>query len=137
PGGAPTGQVFNPSSTEFVVKAGSGSTATSGAAKFIFASESGWITGWNPNVPVANSTEATRAVQVPNGVLKGLALASANGADFLYAADFSNGKIDVINSSFELQNWKGAFHDGHIPRDFAPFNVRLLNGNLYVTYAKK
>ncbi|HTC70439.1 MAG TPA: hypothetical protein VK662_12785, partial [Acidothermaceae bacterium] len=41
PGGAPTGQVFNSSATDFVVQSGS----ASGAAKFIFDSENGWIVG--------------------------------------------------------------------------------------------
>jgi uncharacterized protein (TIGR03118 family) len=131
--GGPTGQVFNASATEFVVTAG----AASGAAKFIFASESGWVAGWNPNVPTAGSTQATPAVQVPNAVFKGLTLASANGADYLYAADFSNGRIDVFNSSFVLQNWTGAFRDSHVPSSYAPFNVQVLDGKLYVTYAKK
>src|SRR5262245_40636663 len=42
PGGEPTGQVFN-GSNDFRV--------TSGPARFIFASETGAITGWNPGVP--------------------------------------------------------------------------------------
>jgi uncharacterized protein (TIGR03118 family) len=133
PGGAPTGQVENPSTTEFVVHDGT----ASGAAKFIFASEAGLITGWNPNVPAPGSTQATQAAQVPNAVFKGLAMASANGADYLYAADFSNGTIDVFNSTFAVQKWAGAFRDKHIPASYGPFNVQSLNGALYVSYAKK
>ena len=51
PGGAPTGQVFNNtgSATDFSVTDG---TNTKPAA-FIFASEAGTITGWNPGVGVA------------------------------------------------------------------------------------
>jgi uncharacterized protein (TIGR03118 family) len=133
PGGAPTGQVFNTSATDFVVHSGS----ASGAAKFIFDSEAGWIVGWNPNVPAANSTQATPAVQVPNAVFKGLALASAGGANYLYATDFHHGRVDVFDSTFTLQHWSGAFRDGHMPDGYAPFNIALLNGNLYVTYAKQ
>jgi uncharacterized protein (TIGR03118 family) len=133
PGGAPTGQVFNPSSTEFMVKNG----AASGPAKFIFASEAGWITGWNPNVPAPGSTMAQPAAHVGHAVFKGLTLASSKGADYLYAADFHGNKIRVFNSSFKLQNWKGAFQDRRLPRGYAPFNIQLLNGMLYVTYAKQ
>jgi uncharacterized protein (TIGR03118 family) len=133
PGGAPTGQVFNGSATDFVVHSGS----ASGAAKFIFDSEAGWITGWNPNVPAAGSTQATPAVQVPQAVFKGLALANMGGANYLYAADFHNGTVDVFDSTFTLQHWSGAFLDNHIPDGYAPFNIALLNGNLYVTYAKQ
>ena len=133
PGGAPTGQVFNGSTTDFVVHSGS----ASGAAKFIFDSEAGWIVGWNPNVPAANSTQATPAVQVPNAVFKGLALANNGGANFLYAADFHHGTVDVFDSTFTRQHWSGAFRDKHLPDGYAPFNIALLNGNLYVTYAKQ
>ncbi|MDQ1485543.1 MAG: hypothetical protein QOJ62_1236 [Actinomycetota bacterium] len=128
----PTGQVFNPTS-DFVVSVG----AASGSARFIFATESGSILGWNPNVPAPGSTDATPAAHVNNAVYKGLALASAKGKNFLYAANFHSGRVDVFDSSFMLQNWHGAFRDRHIPRGYAPFNVQLLNGDLYVTYAKQ
>jgi len=44
PGGAPTGQLFNTTS-DFIVNDGAGH---SGKALFIFASETGQITGWSP-----------------------------------------------------------------------------------------
>ncbi len=131
-GGAPTGQVFNPSATDFVVTNGA-----SGPAKFIFASETGWISGWNPNVPATGSTQATPAKRIANAVFKGLALATVNGANFLYATDFHHAKVDVFDSSFSLQHWHGAFRDRAIPSGYAPFNIQLLNGDLYVTYAKQ
>src|SRR6058998_1191456 len=46
PGGAPTGIVFN-GGAGFVVA----SVAASGPARFIFSSEAGMISGWNPGVP--------------------------------------------------------------------------------------
>src|ERR671937_112561 len=59
PGGAPTGQVFNPTSG-FVVKSG----MSSGPAMFIFASENGDITAWNRNVPPpAPSTQAQPEIE--------------------------------------------------------------------------
>ena len=132
PWGEPTGQVFNTSATDFVVSSG----AASGAAKFIFASESGYITGWNPTVPAAGSTAAQTAAYVPSAVFKGLALATSGGAQYLYAADFHNNKIDVFNNAFKLQKWGAtAFKDGLLPKGYAPFNVQLLRGALYVTYA--
>ena len=131
PAGAPTGQVFNPSTTEFVVNSGN----AHGAAKFIFASENGLIAGWNPNVPAAGSTVAETATTVQNAVFKGLAMANVGGHDFLFATDFRHGTIDVFDSSFTLQDWKGAFRDNALPRGYAPFNIALLNGKFYVTYA--
>jgi hypothetical protein len=68
--GAPTGTVFNGGSG-FVVSLG----AKSGPAAFIFASESGTISGWNPNVDPTNSVVA---VTTAGAVYKGLALASRN-----------------------------------------------------------
>src|SRR6185436_10986793 len=53
PGGEPTGQVFN-STSDFMVGSGTGARP----ALFIFASNSGSISGWNPNVPAAGSTAA-------------------------------------------------------------------------------
>jgi hypothetical protein len=57
-------------------------------------------------------------------------------ANFLYAADFKNNKIDVYNSSFALTTLAGSFTDPALPATFAPFNIQNLGGTLYVAYAK-
>jgi len=143
PGGAPTGQVFNNtgSATDFTVTDGTNSAA----AVFLFASESGNITGWNPGVGVTGtppSTTAETGFQAPNGAIyKGLALAANAGSNFLYAADFHNGKIDVIDGSFQkvtlgTGNFE-TFTDPNLPAGFAPFNIALIGGKLYVSYAKQ
>jgi uncharacterized protein (TIGR03118 family) len=54
----------------------------------------------------------------------------------LFATDFHNGKIDVFDKGFNLVTSK-PFMDSSIPSGFAPFNIRLLDGVLYVTYAKQ
>jgi uncharacterized protein (TIGR03118 family) len=132
PWGAPTGQVFNASPTDFVVSSG----AASGPAKFIFASESGYITGWNPTVPAAGSTAAQTAKYIPGAVFKGLAIATVNSAQYLYAADFHNNVIDVFNGSFKKISFgQGTFTDALLPKGYAPFNVQQLRGAIYVTYA--
>jgi uncharacterized protein (TIGR03118 family) len=99
--GAPTGTVFNGGSG-FVVSLG----AKSGPAAFIFASESGTISGWNPNVDPTNSIVA---VTTAGAVYKGLALASRNGQQQLYATDFVGGKVDVFSSSFAAGTATGGF----------------------------
>src|SRR5262245_31942205 len=53
PDGSPTGTVFN-SSDDFVVSSG----ASSGRSFFLFASQTGTISGWNPAVPPPPSTLA-------------------------------------------------------------------------------
>jgi uncharacterized protein (TIGR03118 family) len=132
PGGSPTGQVFN-STSDFVVTA---PTGEHGPAAFIFASKTGHITGWNPGVPLpAPSRQAQNGATVPGAVFTGLAIASTGGKNFLYAADFANGQIDVFDSQFHQTTLTGSFTDPNIPANYAPFNIQELNGQLYVTYA--
>jgi hypothetical protein len=83
---------------------------------------------------VDNSTNPSAA----NGaVYKGLTIATdAHGRTLLYAANFRAGKIDVFDTSFKPATLaKGAFTDPNLPRGYAPFNVQVLNGKVYVTYA--
>jgi len=131
---APTGTVFN-GSGDFVVHDG----AASGPARFIFATEEGTILGWNPNVPAAGSTQATLGVSRANvgAIYKGLAIGSTGGANYLYANDFHNARVDVFNGSFVLQSWAGAFVDPGIPAGYGPFGIQNLGGVIYVTYAKQ
>ncbi len=75
----------------------------------------------------------------PGAVYKGLALASAGGANYLYAANFRNNSVDVFDATFAPHSFgAGAFTDNTIPTGFAPFNVvNIGNGNLAVTFAKQ
>jgi uncharacterized protein (TIGR03118 family) len=131
PGGAPTGQVFNPT-TGFVVHSG----MSSGPARFIFASESGNITGWSQSVPPPPpSTEAQPAASTPDAVYKGLAMASSGGQTYLYATDFHHNRIDVFDSSFAPATLSGSFTDPNLPDHFAPFGIQAFGNTLVVTYA--
>jgi uncharacterized protein (TIGR03118 family) len=133
PGGAPTGQVFNPT-PGFVVHSGD----ASGPARFIFDSEAGLITGWNPAVPPPPpSTQAQVGASVPDAIYKGLAIATTSAGTLLYAADFHHARIDVFDSNFNRVLLPGGFTDPGIPRGFAPFNIQELGGRLYVAYAKQ
>jgi len=54
----------------------------------------------------------------------------------LYVTNFRSGQIEVYDSNFQRVNLPaGAFADPNLPAGFAPFNVQLLNGKVYVTYA--
>jgi uncharacterized protein (TIGR03118 family) len=131
PGGEPTG-VVNNTSKVFVV----GANGSSAPALFIFASEDGNISGWNPNVPPpAPSTNAQPAAHVDGAFFSGLAIGKSGGDTFLYAADFANGKIDVFNGAFHQRTLSGRFHDPHVPAGLHPYNIQNLDGHLYVTYA--
>ena len=133
-----TGTVANNGgTTDFVVTSGSASAR----ANFLFASLGGKIYGWSPNVPAAGSTVATQAASQPGHVYTGLAIANNGTANFLYAADFQNGKIDVFDSTFTLQpSASFPFADLTIPSDpgntYHPFNIQNIGGMLYVMYAK-
>jgi len=138
----PTGSIFNPSTTSFQINDG----VHSGAATFLFATLSGQIAGWNAGVgnsagPNGISTITETGFTARDGAsYTGLARATANGAEFLYAADFHGGKIDVLNSGFIKQTLGtggfGTFTDPDLPKGYAPYNIQLLSGKLYVSYAK-
>lgn len=124
--GGPTGAVFNGAATDFVVS----QNGKSGAARFLFATESGTIVGWSPAVNA--NTALTGADRSSAGAIyKGLAI----GNDKLYATDFHNGRVDVFDKSFNLV--PGGFKDTTIPKRFAPFGVQALGGNIFVSYARQ
>lgn len=82
---------------------------------------------------------ATNAIKVDNSasgaVYKGLAL--TNNPDYIYAANFSAGTIDVYDGTWTKASLAGSFKDPSVPAGFAPFNIQLLGGKLYVTYAQQ
>ncbi len=133
--GGPTGTVFN-GSADFVVSSG----GASGPARFLFATEGGTIQGWNPGVPLPpTSTHAQVGADRSSvgAIYKGLAIGQVGSANFLYATDFHNGRVDVFNGSFTLQSWHGAFRDRRLPRGYAPFGIQNLGGVMFVTFAKQ
>jgi uncharacterized protein (TIGR03118 family) len=139
PGGLPTGVVASGSTTDFIVPGPC--TAPPCAGRFIFSSITGNITAWNPNAPAAGATAAVIAASQPGHVYTGLAIANNGSGNFLYAADFANGKIDVFDKNFALQpNANFPFADPTIPttsgNNFHAFNIQAIGGSLYVTYAK-
>jgi uncharacterized protein (TIGR03118 family) len=126
--GSPTGTVFNGSATDFAVS----QNGASGAARFLFSTESGTILGWNPAV---NGTVALAGADRSSvgAVYKGLAIAN----DRLYATDFHNGRVDVFDASFKLVTTAGGFTDPMVAKGFAPFGIQTLGGDIFVTYAKQ
>ena len=65
-------------------------------------------------------------------------IGTRSGANYLYAANFATGKIDVFDGTWQTVNFGSkAFNDAMIPKGYAPFNVQNLGGKLYVTYAKQ
>jgi uncharacterized protein (TIGR03118 family) len=120
-GGAPTGQVFNPTS-DFKLPNGN-------KAAFIFVGSDGVISGWN------GGSAAIRMVNdAPDASYFGATLASDGGNNFLYVANFAEKEIDVYD-----KNWAEVtkpFVDPDLPSDYSPFNIQNVGGKLYVMYAK-
>jgi uncharacterized protein (TIGR03118 family) len=135
PVGTPTGVVFNGSATDFLV-AGTGTHAI-----FIFATEDGTVSGWNPGVNVGNSiikVDNSDNGSANGAVYKGMTSGEANGNKFLYVANFRSAKVEVYDTNFNrVRLGEDAFSAEEIPDGFAPFNVQNVGGTLFVTYAKQ
>jgi uncharacterized protein (TIGR03118 family) len=117
PGAAPTGQVFN-------------SSSSFNGDFFIFATEGGTITGWRG----ALGTTAETLSPGTGGVYKGLAIATIPNGTYLYATDFHNNSITVFPGT-GAPSLSGTFTDPNLPAGYAPFNIQTIGGKLYVTYA--
>jgi len=127
----PTGVVFN-GSTDFQLTPG----VTTSAARFIFVTEDGTISGWNPSVDPTHSVIV--ANNAGSAIYKGATIAQAGGANFLYVANFFSGTVDVFDANFApVTLGAGAFVDPNLPAGFAPFNVQAIGGNIYVGFAKQ
>src|SRR5713101_5222169 len=156
--GTPTGTVFNIALAQNAfqisgVDANGNSTAAPGV--FLFATEDGTISGWNPGVnptgfdPSTAGTHAIIAVDNsanPNAadgaVYKGLAIATdpGSGNTFLYATNFRAGTVEVYDTTFHpAPPSANAFTDPFLPRGYAPFNIVVIptasGPSLFVTFA--
>ena len=80
---APTGTVFNPTS-QFLVASGA-------KAIFLFVTEDGTISGWNPTV---NPTNAVLLVnRAGKAIYKGCAIAQTADGPRFYATNFQSGRV--------------------------------------------
>ena len=130
PSGAagPTGQVANTNASAFNVP------GTGTSALFLFANLNGSISAWNGSAGTTAVTELT----TPGAVYTGLAINQAN--TLLYAANGAGGGgIDVFNGAFAPASGlpAGAFATPTAIKTagLVPFNVKDINGAVYVTYA--
>jgi len=127
--GNPTGVVFNSTAFFKVTKNGN-----SQPSKFIFVSEDGTISGWNPTLDSMNAIIAVKGKG--DNVYKGATLGMANGHNFLYVTNFKKGRVETYDENFQQVN-QLQFVDPNLPNRFAPFGIRNFNGQIYVTYAKQ
>jgi uncharacterized protein (TIGR03118 family) len=122
--GSVTGQVFN--------------TGTANGAfnrdNFLFVSEDGTINGWRG--ALGTVAEVLKLAD-PNNVYKGAALNTTGLVTTLFAANFRTGTIDAFAGAIANPVLGGKFVDPSLPAGYAPFNIQLLGGKLYVAYAEQ
>ena len=130
--GSPTGTVYN-GTQDFQIAPGK-------PAAFLFATEDGTISGWNPAVSAKAAVIAVNTKAA--SVFKGLTMATVTDkytgvtANFLYAADFRRGRVKVYDTNFaEVYEMEERFEIDDLPKGYAPFNVQNIGGNIYVTFA--
>src|SRR6266446_738670 len=152
PTGSPTGTIFNGTQTDFLLAPGK-------PAVFLFCTIDGTIAGWNPTVAVAPgaappSTQAVTVVKTTDGSsYTGLTSAFIDGKQYLYAANFTKGRVDVYDNAFHLVDLRkqhfdedsadhdnghsaeNSFVDENLPRNYVPFNVQAIGNDIVVTYA--
>jgi uncharacterized protein (TIGR03118 family) len=129
----PTGQVYN-GTGGFLIPTSRGQET----ALFMFDGEGGTISAWAQDSGATTVTVYDDGVAngANHAVYKGLAMGSVNGANYLYATDLHNNKIDVLDTNFSKPAaMQGLFVDPTMPAGFVPFGIAAVNGQLYVTYA--
>jgi uncharacterized protein (TIGR03118 family) len=142
--GQPTGVVGNiaQNPNAFTVTDGT----HSGQALFLFATLDGTISGWTFGVDPTGKFAGPGGISAAAALAKdrssagasytGLAIGRVNGQDYLYAADGGpNRRIDVFDANFTVvQLSSTAFIDPQIPREFTPYGIQNMNGDIWVTY---
>ncbi len=134
--GNPTGTVFN-GANAFVVTA----NGVSGPAFFIFSTEDGTISGWNPGADLHNAIVVVDNSK-PGGVdhselgavYKGLAIATTKEGSFLYAANFRDRTVEIYDTNY---HYVKSFRDPNVPKDYAPFGIQAIGDKIYVTFAEQ
>jgi len=143
PTGTPTGTIFNGSQTDFLLAPGKPAT-------FLFSTNDGTISGWNPAVAVEHAVIVVKTTDGSN--YTGLTSAFINGKSFLYAANFNKGRVDIYDNAFQPvklsidhsdrdegddddPSSENSFVDEKLPRDYVPFNVQAIGNDIVVTYA--
>jgi uncharacterized protein (TIGR03118 family) len=114
--------VFNAFNGAFELAAGQRSI-------FMWVTEDGTISGWNPNV---NATTAVIKVDDSDegAIYKGAAIAKAGPGPRLYVTNFTTGKVDVYNSRFKEIEVDGGFRDSQLPPNYAAFGIQNVGGNI-------
>jgi uncharacterized protein (TIGR03118 family) len=163
--GSPIGQVFSASDTDFpvtgllctddslaVCDASQGDTFLgqfTGPSRFVVATEEGQITAWAEGTIGGQFGRMRTFVTVKDNaqrgaLYRGLAVTQYDSGNWLYAANFSQDRIEVYNSRWRRLRWvwngqrfvRPFAKPTDIPENYVPFNIQYLEGLLYVAYAE-
>jgi uncharacterized protein (TIGR03118 family) len=162
--GSPIGQVFSGSATDFPVTGSLCADDTiaacnasqpsylgefTGPSRFIVATEEGHIAAWSEGQIDGQFGRMRAFVAVVDhtttgALYRGLAVTEFASGNWLYAANFSQDRIEVYNSRWRrvhlVRHGLGLVRPfakpADIPANYVPFNIQYLEGLLYVAYAE-
>jgi uncharacterized protein (TIGR03118 family) len=159
--GAPIGQVFSGSATDFPVTAPvcpdsdapacpAGSAEATVPSRFIVSTEEGRIAGWGEVPDPSGAQRFRRFVTVVDksgdgALYRGLAVTDAAAGNWLYAANFAQDRIEIYDHQWRPVT--SPVRDGRrfvrrfakpraVPTTYVPFAVHVLDGRVYVAYAE-
>lgn len=119
----PTGVVYN-------------GTAGFSGYRFIFAGLDGTLSGWTSGAVTVIAVDRHAAGASYTGLALATVAGGALAGDYLYAANFTGGTVDVFDAAFAPASLgAGAFTDPGLPSGYAPFGIQALGGKVYVAYA--
>ncbi len=110
--GSPTGTMFNGDPASFQIAPGKN-------AVFLFVTEDGTISGWNPGVSPRQAIIVVNTKQ--QSVFKGATIATVDtpqgSRPYLYAADFRRARVAVYDAAFNpVHLGEDSFDDDRMPR---------------------
>jgi uncharacterized protein (TIGR03118 family) len=100
---------------------------------FLFSSEDGTISGWRGALGTAAETLASPS----NTVYKGITLISNAPGPVLLVANFRQATLDEYGPNGTNLTLLAQFTDPKAPNGYAPFNVQVIEGLIFVTFAKQ
>jgi len=126
---APTGQVSNYTGS-FLIQGKS--------PVFMFDTEDGTISGWNPQL---NATNAVIAIDHSDrgAIYKGLAVLQTPLGPRLYATNFASGQVEMYDGNFNPVGPRNTnqFHIPGLDQNWAPFGIQSVGGDIVVAFAHR
>jgi uncharacterized protein (TIGR03118 family) len=127
--GQPTGTIQNTTTAGFVLSNGT-------KASFLFATVDGTVSGWNGALS-AGGNHSLIAINnsSKNAVYTDLALVTNASGSYLLIPNFGQGvTVEIYDQTFKPAALAGSFTDPNIPTGYAPYSVKVLGSQVFVSY---